>query len=403
MVPTAGRSCPTRSPSSAGGPLRSSPDPRMPVRSRSNQDVGSLNERLHGSTAADASPKISRKPSRVPRRGCCSPAFAYFLDVWQGPEIMGINIESDSKRPLVDIGSLSRDDRPASGDRLCRSRRVAGHCRLRTHLAHHPAPADDGAGAVGRKFLADLEAYHPDHIRDVTCVWHLDPPRHHACRHDGVLEACLPGSLPQYRALPIDSKNRFGAVVYRVAGNRHSLAGHVLNLYFVLSNLGCHHDGTAIGGDNHAAALPFLAHVAVANSHTSAVSDVTPLHLQRHESSGDARDHRHRRRRVHRLAAGSRVSDSFCLIAPADRSRARLHRSSVCRRACALWLRLVVREACDALVRNQIVPALRDGSGGELTHSGGSVRPRRPLTDACSCDILRAHSGGQAAECTPIN
>ena len=96
MVPTAGRSCPTRSPSSAGGPLRSSPDPRMPVRSRSNQDVGSLNERLHGSTAADASPKISRKPSRVPRRGCCSPAFAYFLDVWQGPEIMGINIESDS-------------------------------------------------------------------------------------------------------------------------------------------------------------------------------------------------------------------------------------------------------------------------------------------------------------------
>src|ERR1700730_6193344 len=97
MVPTAGRSCPTHSPSSAGGPLRSSPDPRMPVRSRSNQDVGSLNERLHGSTAADASPKISRKPSRVPRRVCCSPAFAYFLDVWQGPEIMGINIESDSK------------------------------------------------------------------------------------------------------------------------------------------------------------------------------------------------------------------------------------------------------------------------------------------------------------------
>jgi hypothetical protein len=37
----------------------------------------------------------------VPRRGCCSPVFAYFLGVWQGPEFMGINIESDSLRSFL--------------------------------------------------------------------------------------------------------------------------------------------------------------------------------------------------------------------------------------------------------------------------------------------------------------
>src|SRR6516165_5141509 len=112
MAPTAGKSCPPCSPSSAAGLLRSSPDPKMPVRSRSNRDVGSLNERLHGSTAADVSRKISRKPSRVPRRGCCSPGFVYFLGVWQGPEFMGINIESDSKGGADTYHSTNHEPRP---------------------------------------------------------------------------------------------------------------------------------------------------------------------------------------------------------------------------------------------------------------------------------------------------
>src|SRR5271165_1830269 len=62
-----------------------------------SRDVGLLNERLLGSTVADGSLKISRKQSPAPRRGSSSPAFACSLGVWQGPENMGINIESDSQ------------------------------------------------------------------------------------------------------------------------------------------------------------------------------------------------------------------------------------------------------------------------------------------------------------------
>src|ERR1700726_2854709 len=54
-----------------------------------------MNGRLLCATDADGSPRISRKQSRAPRRGSSLPAFACFLGVWQGPETMAINIESD--------------------------------------------------------------------------------------------------------------------------------------------------------------------------------------------------------------------------------------------------------------------------------------------------------------------
>jgi len=52
---------------------------------------------LLGSIAADVCLKTLRKQSPARRPGCSLLAFASFPAAWQEPEIMGINIESDSK------------------------------------------------------------------------------------------------------------------------------------------------------------------------------------------------------------------------------------------------------------------------------------------------------------------
>src|SRR6202040_4397055 len=93
--------------------------------------------------------------SRAPRRGSSLPAFACFLGVWQGPETMAINIESDSeeraRHPEARVPHLGRAPR-----RIARVSKD-GHKRDRT--SGHPS----------RRRLA------PPH-QDEICGFKLHPP-----------------------------------------------------------------------------------------------------------------------------------------------------------------------------------------------------------------------------------